>query len=49
MRAFNLIALSYGLALGGVMGLCVLFEYLFGYDQAKFIVAPFALALGFSS
>lgn len=49
MRVFNLIALSYGFALGGALGLCVLFEYMFGPDDAKFIVAPFALALGFSA
>lgn len=49
LRALNLVLLSYGFAIGGVLALCSLFEYLFGYDQAKFIVAPFALALGFSA
>lgn len=49
LRALNLIVLSYGFAFASVMGLCVLFEYLFGADQAQFLVAPFALAIGFSA
>jgi FtsH-binding integral membrane protein len=49
MKTFNLMALSLAFAILGALGLCALFEFLLGPDQAKFVVMPFALALGFSA
>jgi hypothetical protein len=48
MKAFNIIALSLTLAILGGLALCTAGEFYFG-DSAKFVVAPLALALGFSA
>ncbi len=49
MKAFNLIALTMALALLSVGTVCVIGDYLFNADTAKFVVMPFALLIGLSA